>query len=190
MQLELPKALLPTLPPPLQPVVRRAHAVILGGREDPYATTAAAAWSRGVLEDLLQLEGLEISLTTASPRILTDRALLAELDRRHTVNVDLALAAVDLELARRLEPRAPEPRSLLAAGARLAAEGITVRLLCRPMTLGVNTLERALRPLFEAARALGALDVRPDPAARREHLGAFERLRLLHGFPQRRAGRG
>lgn len=157
---------------------------------DPYAGISAAGTTRRRLAALLAFEGREISLTTASPRVLGDLDLLRELDRQHAVSLTLALAATDLELARRVDPLAPDPRAVLSAAARLAGEGLTTRLLCRPLLLGVNALERTLRPLFEAASRLGVIDVLADPAAEPEALGPYERLRLAYGFPQRVPGRG
>jgi hypothetical protein len=157
---------------------------------DPYAGLTVASTTRQQLSALLACEGREITLTTASPRVLGDLDLLRELDGKHTVSITLALAAVDLELARRVDPLGPDPRAVLSAAARLSEEGLTTRLLCRPLLAGVNSLERTLRPLFETAQRLAVIDVLPDPAAEEGALGPFERLRLAYGFPQRVPGRG
>lgn len=161
-----------------------------GVRPDPYGTPEAAAATRRDLEWLLACESREVGLATGSPRILADLDLLREVDQHHAVTLTLLLPAAEAELARRLDPLSAEPRAVLAALARLAGEGLTTRLQVQPLRPGVNTMERALRPLFEAAFAAGAVDVVPDPLAPDAALATFRRLRLAHGFPQPRPGRG
>lgn len=168
----------------------RARRPAAAVRPDDYATAEGAEATRRRLEGLLAFEGREVSLVTGSPRVLADLALLRELDQHHAVTITLSLPAADLELARRLDPRAADPRSVLAALASLAREGLTTRLEICPLRPGVNTMERALRPLFAAALAAGAVDVVPDRDTPERALTTFRRLRLAHGFPQRRPGRG
>ena len=101
--------------------------------------------------------------------------------------------------------------------ARLAAEGIAVRLVCTPWRPGLNDGEPALRALVAAARQAGAQDVVPGPLSARPSrlarlrgaltgratavvperaegaeagLAVLRRLRLEYGFPRLMAGRG
>lgn len=168
----------------------RLRAPVAISRPDPYGTNEAAAATRQRLERLLADESREVALATGSPRILADLALLREVDEHHAVTLTLIVPAADAELARRLDPRAAEPRAVLAALARLAADGLTTRLEVSPLRPGVNTMERALRPLFAAAFSAGAVDVRPDPLVPDAALTTFRRLRLAYGFPQAQPGRG
>ena len=176
--------------------VRRREPVALG--------TAARPWDpedRFPLEALRHADGLKVSIVTRSPGLLRDLGLLADLDRRCSVLVDVAIPAVDPELMRRIEPHAPEPDERLRLVARLAAEGIAVRVLW-PVLPGVNDGEGVLRDLLTAAREAGAWDVvagtnPPRRLASWLSLGrsralpaAFRRLRLEHGFPRAVAGRG
>jgi len=190
----------------LRRAARRGDPIALGTAEDPYEP---AAEGKSPLAALRQHEGLEVSVITRSPEILRDLDLLVDLDRRCSVAVGMVLAALDPFLVRRLEPQAAEPKARLRAVARLAAEGIAVRIVCAPLRFGLNDTERALRPLFAAAREAGAQDVvpapdrptrfarlrgvlarRPSPAHFDAHLAVFRRLRLEHGFPRPMAGRG
>ncbi len=190
----------------LRRAARRGDPIALGTAEDPYEPVAEG---KSPLAALRQHEGLEVSVITRSPEILRDLDLLVDLDRRCSVTVGMVLAALDPFLVRRLEPQAAEPKARLRAVARLAAEGIAVRIVCAPLRSGLNDTERALRPLFAAAREAGAQDVVPAPdrptrlarlrdvLARRPslahfdaHLAVFRRLRLEHGFPRPVAGRG
>lgn len=185
----------------------RGEPVAIGSAAAPYLSDRTEdAAARALLEacaGMAGLEGLEISITTRSARILRDLDLLAELDRRHAVTVDVALAAVDRELAWRLEGRESEPRARLDAIERLAEEGIAARVLWTPRSPGVNDTERALRRLFEGAVEAGACDVvaagetpRPRRLLRSAEasgpgtLAVFQRLRLEHGFPRPFIGRG
>lgn len=191
----------------LRRAARRGGQLALGTIEAPYVPGAELAALRG-------FEGFEVAVTTQSPAILDDLERLAELDRRCSVTVDMVLAAVDPFLVRRLEPGIADAKSRLRAVARLAAEGIAVRILCTPLCPGLNDGETALRPLFTAAREAGAWDVlagptvagRPSRLARLRdgltgrrapeavdldrRLAVFRRLKLELGFPQAVAGRG
>lgn len=169
----------------------RGGPVTLGTPDAPYEP-----YGRSPLAALEGIEGLEIAIVTRSPQIVGELDLLADLDRRCSVTVDLLIPAADALLAWKLEPDGPAPRARLEAVARLAAEGIAVRVLC-PLVAGVNDGEAALRKLLAAAREAGACDVRPlrerhrwlrrEPAA---DGATFWRLRLEYGFPREMAGRG
>jgi DNA repair photolyase len=171
----------------------RGRPVVLGTPAAPYVPGG-----RSPLAALEGVEGLEISVVTRSPEITGELGLLADLDRRCSVTVDLLLPAADALLAWKLDPEGPAPRARLDAVARLAAEGIAVRVLCR-LVDGVNDGEAALRKLLAAARDAGASDVHslPTPHSRlRPHretgaaLDTFRRLRLEYGFPRQMPGRG
>lgn len=199
----------PALEPWLQRALFRKEPVALGlDGADPYAPEQnRPAFVRALLQALAKLDGLEIFITTRSPRVLQDLSLLTELDQRHMVRVDVPLASVDVEELRRIEPKEPEPEARLWAVSQLAAEGIATRVVVKPLVSGVNDGEGSLRTLFEAALEAGACDVilEPAPAAKirllpwpvrkREpepeaFLATFRRLRLEHGFPRPTPGRG
>jgi DNA repair photolyase len=211
----------PTLPLTAQPdpaveawlrrVLLRREPIVLGvDGADPYSVEPGQGFFvRSLLEALTRLDGLQISITTRSPRVLQDLSLLTELDQRHTVQVDVPLPAVDPELARRIEPREPAPEARLWAVSQLAAEGLATRVVVKPLLPGVNDGEDALQALFEAALEAGACDVVPGavPATRAQLalwpgtrkaaeggrealLTLFRRLRLEHGFPRATPGRG
>ncbi|HEX6864719.1 MAG TPA: radical SAM protein [Thermoanaerobaculia bacterium] len=200
--------------PAVEPLLRRAllrrEPVVVGAAgADPYSVDSGqAAFIRSLLQSLTRVEGLEVAITTRSPRILQDLSLLTELDQRHMVRVDVPLPAVRRELALRIEPREPEPEARLWAMSQLAAEGITTRVVVKPILPGVNDGEDDLQALFEAAAEAGAHDIilEPVPAARTQLslwagarksgpgrdvlLTTFRRLRLEHGFPRTQPGRG
>lgn len=162
---------------------RRGGPVALGTPDAPYEPAG-----RSPLAALEGFEGLKITVVTRSPEITGELDLLADLDRRCSVTVEMMLPAADPVLAWKLE-----------AVARLAAEGIAVRVLC-PLTDGVDDGEAALRKLLGAARDAGAWDVQALAARRSrlslrrprpmDALATFQRLRLEYGFPRQVTGRG
>jgi len=200
--------------PAVEPLLRRAllrrEPVVVGAAgADPYSVDSGqAAFIRSLLQALTRVDGLEVAITTRSPRILQDLSLLTELDQRHMVRVDVPLPAADPKLALRIEPREPEPQARLWAVSQLAAEGITTRVVVKPILPGVNDGEEELQALFEAAAEAGANDIALEavpaaraqlslwPGARKSILGrealltTFRRLRLEHGFPRTQPGRG
>lgn len=195
----------------LRRALLRREPIVLGtDGADPYsAETAQPGFARALLQGLTRLDGLEVAITTRSPRVLQDLSLLTEIDQRHAVRVDVPLAAVNPELAKRIEPREPEPEARLWTVSQLAAEGIATRVLVKPLLPGVNDGEESLRALFEAALEAGACDVvagsipaaRPrrlpwgswatgEDRSREDLLATIRRLRLEHGFPRAMPGRG
>jgi len=198
----------------LRGAAARCEPVAVGTLEDPYSSRRAAR-TRALLETCRELEGLALSLTTRSPWILRDLELLGEIDACHTVSIEIPITAADPAVARRLEPDAADPAERLAAVAALSAHGLATTVWCLPIVSGVNDGEETLRALFAAAREAGARDVLgsslffrekrgPKPASKRASrqepdqdvrrlavvAGRFARLRLEHGFPNDRAGRG
>lgn len=155
----------------------RGRPVALGTPDHPYEPSG-----RSPLTTLDGIEELEISVVTGSTRITDEIEILADLDRRCSVTVDLLVPAADPMLSWKLE-----------AVSRLSSEGIAARVLC-PLTEGMS--EAVLRRLFSAAREAGAWDVRAHHTLARSRsekspaLATFSRLRLEYGFPREMPGRG
>jgi DNA repair photolyase len=184
--------LLFVLSPALQPdgtaVLERQIRRSLLRREPVVLGTAAAPYqpvlSGSPLRMLLAAEGLEILITTATPRVLREIDLLVELDRRHSVSVRMLVPL----------SRAEDPQLRFGAVRGLAAEGIATGVLLRALHNGIES-EETHRYLLEEAREAGAWEVEIDPGSLRRNerdrlLALFRRLRLEHGFPRGIAGRG
>jgi DNA repair photolyase len=155
----------------LRKAVLRREPVSLGTASAPYEPVAGREAS--ALGILLKEEGLEVSITTATPRLLREIDLLVDLDRRHSVSVRMIL------------PDNEDPAARMQAVRTLAAEGIATSVL----------LPVADRELLEQAWEAGAWDVEIDvsSATRAERaplLEDFRRLRLEYGFPRGVPGRG
>ena len=142
----------------------RGEAIVIGTVTDPYQPAERRhGITRSLLEALRAAAGLDLSISTKSPLILRDLALLAELDRRHAVTVNISLTTTDPELSQRIEPQAPDPRARLRALARLAGEGIATRLHCMPILPRLTDRAAVLAPLLQAAHQAGAFDAAGGP---------------------------
>lgn len=155
----------------LRKAVLRHEPVSLGTVAAPYEP--ASGRNESVLALLLKEEGLEVSITTATPRILREIDLLVDLDRRHSVTV------------RMIVPAGEDPASRMQTVRTLAAEGIATSAL----------VSAADRDLLEQAWEAGAWDVELDVSSSKRSekvslLEDFRRLRLEHGFPRGVPGRG
>jgi DNA repair photolyase len=165
----------------LRRAVLRRQPVALGTVAAPYEPAAGRREENPLRRVLLSEEGLEIAITTGTPRILRELDLLVELDRRHSVAVRMVVPASSGD--------DPEPRMRAVRG--LAAEGIATSVLLSPGSGG----EETLRFLLEESLAAGALDTEIDVrrlgrAGRASLLATFRRLRLEYGFPRGASGRG
>jgi DNA repair photolyase len=156
--------------------------IVLGTEADPYQPNERhPGITRPFLEAFSKVEGLELSITTRSPHILRDLELLTELDRRHAVTITVPIPAVDLPVARRLEPAGClDPQVRLRTVRQLTAAGLATRILCTPIEAGINNGESVLRPLFEEAREAGAFDVLAQPQTPRPAPPLFSRLSPLY----------
>lgn len=164
----------------LRKAVRRHEPVSLGSLTAPYEP--AAGRDAGPLATLVKEEGLEVSLTTATPRILRELDLLVDLDRRHSITVRMMI------------PAGKDPEPLMRAVEALSSEGIATSILFSP-DFSAADIEDRLRPLLERAWDAGAWDVEIDAATfkraeKASMLETFRRLRLENGFPRALPGRG
>lgn len=160
----------------LRRAASRNQPIVLGSAARPWSPEPATA---SALESLKAFGGLEIRITTRSPRLLRSLPTLTALDRDHAIQVDVVVAGPDL--------RARGVREGLGVVRRLAEEGIATRLLLSARELAGADPRR----FFAAARQAGAGDVRST--SRRSdgrEQARFERLRLQHGFPLAHVGRG
>jgi hypothetical protein len=150
----------------------RGRGIALGSAAAPYRPPVEGPSPLAALADFA---GLELRITTRSPAILAERRRLGRLDRDHAVTVDVPVADLD--------PRRRELAEALTIVRGLAEEGLAVRLLLP----GGEALRRPLASLFDLARRAGATDV---TVRLRADAADLRRLRLEHGFPRVRPGRG
>jgi DNA repair photolyase len=94
------------------------------------------------------------SIITKSRLVARDADVLQELARHQAVSVTLSLTSLDPELARKMEPRAAQPRARLAAVTALARAGVPVGVNLAPIVPGLTDHE--IPKLVEAAAGAGA----------------------------------
>jgi DNA repair photolyase len=94
------------------------------------------------------------SLITKSRLVARDADVLQELARHQAVSVTLSLTSLDPVVARKMEPRAAQPRARLAAIEALARAGVPVGVNLAPIVPGLTDHE--IPALVAAAAAAGA----------------------------------
>ena len=107
--------------------------------------------------------GHRLGIVTKSRLIERDADLLVEIARRNTLVVHLTITTPDVELARKLEPRAPRPDLRFEAVKRLREAGVTTGVLCSPLLPGITDTEDALDAVARRAAAVGASFFAAEP---------------------------
>jgi len=93
-------------------------------------------------------------IITKSRLVVRDIDVLQELARHEAVSVTISLTSLDPELARRMEPRAAQPKARLWAVDQLARAGIPVGVNLAPIVPGLT--EHEIPALVTAAAEAGA----------------------------------
>jgi DNA repair photolyase len=132
--------------------------IAIGTATDPYQPAEQEYLvTQSILKQLSTREGLSLSITTKSNRVVRDIGLLKQIAARSSLSVNLSVTTVNTRLARLLEPRAPRPDLRLHAVHRLREAGIDAGVLAMPVVPGITDGEEALDSLASAARDAGAL---------------------------------
>jgi DNA repair photolyase len=158
-----------------------SDAIAIGTATDPYQPAERKfEVTRSILEIFARLGGLNLSITTKSNLITRDLDLLAKINERSRLTVNLSLITLNRRLQRILEPRAPRPALRLRALHELTTAGIRCNVLIMPIIPGITDNEAAIGRIIEMARAAGAAQVWArslflKPSAARSFLPFIER---------------
>ncbi len=145
----------------------RPQVVAFSGVTDPYQPVERRLeLTRRCLEVLAEFRN-PVGVITKSRLVVRDADLFGELARHDAVSVTLSITTLDTGLARRLEPRAAQPRARLAAIEALARAGVPVGVNVAPVIPGLTDHE--LPAILQAAADHGA------------QWAGFVMLRLPHG---------
>lgn len=141
----------------LTPARLRGGAIAMGTATDPYQPAEKRfEITRRLLEVFARCPGIDLSITTKSPLIVRDVALLRRIARDSRLTVHVSLMTVNPLLARIVEGRAPTPRRRLQTIRALRDAGIEVGVFVMPILPEITDARGDLRMLVRAAREAGA----------------------------------
>lgn len=122
--------------------------------------------TRKCLEVFLEFRN-PVGVVTKSALVARDADVLSELAKIDCASVIVSVTTLDGELARRMEPRASQPRRRLETVETLASAGIPVTVLVAPVVPGLTDHE--IPAILKEASERGAVDA------------GYVMLRLPHG---------
>ena len=144
--------------------VKPGEQISIGTATDPYQPAERCfEITRAILEELALHSGLEIGIVTKSNLVLRDAPILRSIAERNSIFVNLTVTTVDIELARKLEPRAPRPDLRLDAVRQLNLAGVNAGVGCAPVLPEITDHPRDLEALVKAASEAGAKYVFANP---------------------------
>lgn len=128
--------------------------IALGTNTDPYQPIERE-WkvTRSILEVLAETRH-PFSIVTKNALVERDLDLIAPMAAAGLARVCLSVTTLDVDLARRLEPRASAPARRLRALGALARAGVPTGVMVAPVIPQLN--DRDLEAILEAAAAAGA----------------------------------
>jgi DNA repair photolyase len=132
----------------------RPAVIALGANTDPYQPAERRLGITRSILQLLKQFNAPVSITTKSALLMRDIDILSAMARRRLVRVNISIATLDPELARKMDPRAPSPKRRLEAIAALAQAGVPVAVFSSPVIPALT--ERDLEKVLEQAAQAGA----------------------------------
>lgn len=132
----------------------RCEPMALGTNTDPYQPIERE-WriTRQIVEVLAECEH-PITITTKGVLVERDLDLLGAMAKKNLVHVQVSIAMLDKELARKLDPRAPSPQRRLEMIRAIAAAGVPVGVNVAPIIPQLS--DKDLEAVLDAAAAAGA----------------------------------
>lgn len=126
--------------------------IALGANTDPYQPIERKLGiTRAVLEVLQEFRA-PVSITTKGSAITRDIDILSAMAAQGLARVNISLATMDADIARKMDPRAPSPKRRLEVVKALADAGIPVAIFTSPVIPALTDvdLERILQSAAEA----------------------------------------
>ena len=144
--------------------VKGGEDIAIGTATDPYQPAERRyGMTRAILEEFALHSGLSIGLVTKSQLITRDIDVLQEIGKRNAIAIHHTVTTTDIELARKLEPRAPRPDLRLDALRQLRAAGINAGVICAPVLPGITDTKSNLEKVVIAAKEAGAAYIYANP---------------------------
>lgn len=132
----------------------RCRPIALGVNTDAWQPVERRLKStRAILQTLLDYRH-PIYIITKSALIERDMDLLSAMAEQSLVSVSFSITTLELDLARRMEPRAPTPKRRLQALENIASQGIPVGVQVAPLIPAITDPE--MENILSAAHESGA----------------------------------
>lgn len=112
--------------------------------------------TRSLLEVIARRRDMHVGVITKSTLIERDLDLLREIDARSTLVVHITITTPNVELARKLEPRAPRPDLRFRTVKRLREAGLRVGILNSPLLPGITDIPAAIDEMVRRAKEVDA----------------------------------
>lgn len=136
---------------------RLEEEIAIGTATDPWQPIERRAKvTRSMLEVLAKYEGLRIGIVTKSSLIQRDIDLLQQIAERSTLVVHITITTPDVELARKLEPRAPRPDLRFETVWKLRQAGIRTGILNSPLLPGITDTPESIDAMARLAKRYDA----------------------------------
>src|SRR5580704_5018554 len=125
--------------------------IAIGTNTDPYQPIERRYKIMRRILEVLDSAGHPVGIVTKSALVLRDLDILARMAKRDLVKVALSVVALDVKLARTMEPRAATPPRRLEALRQLVKAGVPASALVAPIIPAINDaeLERILEAVAE-----------------------------------------
>ncbi|MEY6433444.1 PA0069 family radical SAM protein [Thioalkalicoccus limnaeus] len=163
----------------------RPATLALGANTDPYQPIERRlTLTRAILRVLADCRH-PVVVTTKSALVLRDREILAEMAAEGCAAVMISLTTLDLDLARRLEPRAATPTRRLAVIEALAKAGVPVGVLVAPVIPALTDAD--LERILDQAATAGAIRACSQLIRLPHEVGELFTQWLATHYPQRAA---
>ena len=136
--------------------VKLSESIAMGTATDPYQPAERRhEVTRSILEEFAQHRGFDLSIVTKSDLVVRDIDLLKRVAEHNKLFVNLTITTLDIDLARKLEPRAPRPDLRLKALRDLNKAGVDAGVICAPVMPGITDEPEALDALVKATKEAG-----------------------------------
>jgi DNA repair photolyase len=144
--------------------VKRGEEIAIGTATDPYQPAERRfEVTRAILEEFAKHSGFEIGIVTKSNLISRDAEILRRVAENNRIFVNVTVTTMDVELARKLEPRAPRPDLRMEAVRQLNLAGVDAGVICAPVLPEITDRPRDLDALVKAASEAGAKYIFANP---------------------------
>jgi DNA repair photolyase len=136
--------------------VKPGEEIAIGTATDPYQPAERRfEVTRAILEEFARHRGLDIGIVTKSNLVLRDIELFQQIAKNNRLFVNITITTLNVDLARKLEPRAPRPDLRLEAMQKLNEAGIAAGVICAPVLPGITDSPRDLEALVMATAQAG-----------------------------------